>query len=177
MINKFYFEWIQGNKFYKRNRQQEKKIIRLVAEVEWTTKYIFYRTKLEHKICVTILCNTKPKKKKKKKTTENNSYLVGDGGGYDMPLWLGDNKFVCPVAVPIPGTSNVLFDMCVEFKFKFGKLWPKWISGCTSNVFVPRNFVGLFCGTFLFVAVNNCVPLCVAISCIPSSLDNELAFS
>lgn len=21
------------------------------------------------------------------------NYLVGDGGGYEMPLWLGDNKF------------------------------------------------------------------------------------
>lgn len=55
-------------------------------------------------------------------TGKRQTYRVGDGGGYEMPLWLGDSKFVCPPTVPMAGTSSVLFDMCAEFKFKFGKL-------------------------------------------------------
>lgn len=35
-----------------------------------------------------------------------NIYLVGLGGGYEIPRWLGDNKML-PEWV-FPGTSNVL---------------------------------------------------------------------
>lgn len=94
------------------------------------------------------------------------TYLVGDGGGYEMPRWLGDNKFDWP---DVPGTSRVLLLMVIWFKFKFGKLWPKCCNGWTFNVFVPLNLVGLFCGTFFkFI-----IPWLV----IPSSLDSELALS
>lgn len=38
--------------------------------------------------------------------------LVGDGGGYEMPRWLGDSRFEWPEwpewPDPEPGTSSVL---------------------------------------------------------------------
>lgn len=37
----------------------------------------------------------------------NKTYLVGLGGGYEIPRWLGDNKLPDWLFVG-PGTSNVL---------------------------------------------------------------------
>lgn len=96
-----------------------------------------------------------------------------------MPRWLGDNRFEWPDETK--GTSSVLFVVCDAFKFKLGKLWPKWTNGWMSNVFgvVPLYFVlGVYCNSFL--DVNGTLdPWTAEVEhiCILSSLDNELAFS
>lgn len=90
-----------------------------------------------------------------------------------MPRWLGDNKFEWPDDAP--GTSNVLWLVCGEFKFKFGRLWPKFIGCCTCNVLdVIFILVGLFWGTFL---PKSPPPPAAWLAAEPSSLDNELVFS
>lgn len=100
-------------------------------------------------------------------------YLVGDGGGYDIPRWLGESKFEWPELDP--GTSNVLWLVCGEFRFRFGKLCPKFIGCWTCNVFdVIFILVGLFWGTFLPRNPPPAPPIWFA---EPSSLDNELVFS
>lgn len=105
--------------------------------------------------------------------------LVGDGGGYEIPRWLGDNRFECPELGDAPGTSSVLLLMYDGFKFKFGKLCPKLRSGCTTNVFadIAFNFVGLFCGTFFVIIPLPPTPPAPCNDETPSSLDNEFVFS
>lgn len=105
----------------------------------------------------------------------SSSYLVGDGGGYEIPRWLGESRwFEWPELDP--GTSNVLWLVCGEFKLRFGKLWPKFIGCWTCNVFeVIFIFVGLFCGTFL--PRKPPPPAPTIWFDVPSSLDNELVFS
>lgn len=53
------------------------------------------------RICLNLVCLN---------INEVNTNLVGDGGGYEIPRWLGDNKFDWP---DVPGTSRVLLLMLI----------------------------------------------------------------
>jgi hypothetical protein len=100
------------------------------------------------------------------------TYLVGDGGGYEIPRWLGDNKLDCPewlwlCVLDVPGTSNVLLLFGI---FKLGILCPKLLNCCTVSEFDVDGF-----NFFELVGVS--FDLSVTPKAIPSSLDIELAFS
>lgn len=122
--------------------------------------------------------------------------LVGDGGGYEIPLWLGDNKLFWPDN-PAPGTSSVLL-LCTECRLKLGRLCLRTLSCFTSSVleeiallvfvaavaWTPLGFVFKwnvyrFVLLWLFAIMMLWLYLDFAWRpwVDPSSLDNELVFS